>query len=915
MELLERDAECAALGALLRELSSGRGGLAVLAGPSGVGKSALLDWLTARCTTTGTSVVSARATELGGAVAFGLARRLLEPRVRSDPSLIASGWARRCSPLFGGEHPGSGVTAPIVEGLLEVVAALVERDGQFVVVADDIQWADPASLAFLLELGDRRTEIGAGLAVAINTGEPAADPTTLDALRALAVSEEITPGGLSLAAVRKLARIHAPESSEDALHRLTQATGGNPLLVMELLADASLEDDALLVSDGLAKLVLRRLARVAPDARALARALAVLGDAPLRLVAELAELERSAADAAADALVASHIVALGDRLRFAHPILGEAVLATTAPFELAARHRHAAELLADDGADDERVAPHLMRSRPAGDVWTWQVLARAARISLEHGDPGTAARQLERAIQEPPPLEERAGTALALASARAAAGQPAAIPEFENALRHLVDPTRRAEAWHRLSRLLFARGDATRAADSAVRARAELPEGHPLRERLLADELSATSLLPATSAAAAARTEALALQDPPSDPNLLAQIIVHSSWRGIHVDRLPRLARAAVTDDPLVDHDSGGFALSYVAGALNMIDETPLSCELLDAGLRRAAARGDPLAEASLRCCRAWARIYQGQLALARTDLDAVLRASRLGWPAAEALSGPPLIVLALELGDVDAAAAALRRTQPSQFTLGMPWFTGAVALAAGDLAHALREFERAGEELEGQLGMGNPGVLPWRASAALAAGRLGDRERARALLEPALERAATLGIPRALGIAQRVAGVVDDDLPMLERSVAVLESSPARLELARSLMSLGVGYRRARRARDARGPLDRARELARACGAAGLAERTVRELRAAGARPTQRPRVGVRALTPSERNVAELAASGLTTREIAHELYVTPKTVEGHLTRIFRKLNIDSRSELEGKLVSTSGSDPTDRH
>ena len=196
-------------------------------------------------------------------------------------------------------------------------------------------------------------------------------------------------------------------------------------------------------------------------------------------------------------------------------------------------------------------------------------------------------------------------------------------------------------------------------------------------------------------------------------------------------------------------------------------------------------------------------------------------------------------------------------------------------------------------------LGLANPGVLPWRSSAALAALRLGRPDRARELVGPELEQARGLGVPRALGIALRVAGFIDGDIALLEESVDVLEKSPAALELARSHLVLGIAYRRMRRARDARGPLGRAFDSARELGALVLAERALQELKAAGARPRRRPRTGLQALTPSERNVADLAAAGKTTRQIAGDLFLTPKTVETHLTRVFRKLGIRSRAEL----------------
>jgi DNA-binding CsgD family transcriptional regulator len=138
----------------------------------------------------------------------------------------------------------------------------------------------------------------------------------------------------------------------------------------------------------------------------------------------------------------------------------------------------------------------------------------------------------------------------------------------------------------------------------------------------------------------------------------------------------------------------------------------------------------------------------------------------------------------------------------------------------------------------------------------------------------------------------------------MLEESVRVLEHAPARLEHARSLTELGAALRRGRRHLDARAVLERAVDAADACGSTALAARALSELRAAGGRPRRRADVGPGALTPSERRVAELAGAGATTRQIAAELAVSPKTVETHLTRAYRKLGVRSRPELPDALA-----------
>jgi DNA-binding CsgD family transcriptional regulator len=705
--------------------------------------------------------------------------------------------------------------------------------------------------------------------------------------------------------VRELVSERLPDGGDPLAARVGEAAGGNPLLVTELIDSAVRHgSDVLRVPERLGQTVLLRLEDAGAAALELAEAVAVLGEAPLRLAAALAGLDGRAADRAADDLVGRHVLIAGDQLRFAQPVLGEALSATVAPFELAARHRRAAELLAGEGADADQIAAHLLRTRPSGERWVCDALRQAARTAVSRGAPAVAAQLLERALAEPPAVQERGSLLLELASARAAAGRRDAIETFEQALANVQDPVRRADAWRGLSRLLYARGEFTAAVTAGARGRAELPESDPLAERLLAVELTAASSVPELAADAIERLDAL-IDGAPTEPILLALLSTHQAARVIEIERVPELARRAVAGDPLVDPESHGIPLIYVAGALNFVDESALAEELLDRGLKRAVELGDPLAEVHVRSVRAWCRIYRGQLNLAGEDLDAILAAGELGWPSIDALCAMPLIVLRLERGDLDGARDALSRA-PAGAQVGQAWFSGIVELAAGDAAAALSSFEAAGAELETGLGVVNPGVLPWRSSAAIAAAQLGKLEQARSLAAIEVQYARAAKGPRALGIALRVAGLVNDDPELLEQSVAVLEHSPARLELAQSLAFLGIAQRRAGRTLEARATLARAVELALDCGATQLVERTLTELRAAGARPRHRPRTGVQALTASERQTAELAAAGRTTRQIAASLFLSPKTVEGHLTSAFRKLRISSRAELSSRLASS---------
>jgi DNA-binding CsgD family transcriptional regulator len=179
----------------------------------------------------------------------------------------------------------------------------------------------------------------------------------------------------------------------------------------------------------------------------------------------------------------------------------------------------------------------------------------------------------------------------------------------------------------------------------------------------------------------------------------------------------------------------------------------------------------------------------------------------------------------------------------------------------------------------------------------------LGDVRRARELADAELGDVRRFGGPRALGVALRVAGLArggNKGLGSLEESVGVLRESPAALERARSLTDLGAALRRVGRRQDARQVLSQGLDTAARCGAGPLIALAREELRIAGARPRRDWTTGIEALTPSELRIVRLAHAGHTNRQIAQELYLSIKTVEGHLARAYGKLDVTSRGELD---------------
>ena len=227
--------------------------------------------------------------------------------------------------------------------------------------------------------------------------------------------------------------------------------------------------------------------------------------------------------------------------------------------------------------------------------------------------------------------------------------------------------------------------------------------------------------------------------------------------------------------------------------------------------------------------------------------------------------------------------------------------------IARGEVEQGLADLLAAGEHME-SFGIRNPSYSAWRSDGALVAHGLGDRHEASRLVGEEVELARRWGAPRPVGVALRAAGLIeggDEGIELLRESVDVLATSQAQLERAKSFTELGAALRRANQRASARTFLHEGLELAHRCGAIVLVERAHAELLATGARPRRLVRSGVDSLTPSERRVAQMATEGQTNREIAQALFVTPKTVETHLSHVYRKLGIQARSQLAGAMTA----------
>jgi DNA-binding CsgD family transcriptional regulator len=805
--------------------------------------------------------------------------------------------------------------------------------GPLVLVVDDAHWADGASLRFLAFLLPRLEELPVAVLLAARPAESGDSRGLLAALMMDSATEVVMVTPLSTSGVATLvaAGLGAKPEAEFAAS-CWEATGGTPFLVrtlIEALRDehiapvaasaASVQNVATATLDRWAML---RLVRLGPNATRLARAVAVLERAELDQVARLAGLAVPDAARAADLLVRAGVLDEAP-LCFAHPLLRRAVYRDIAINERAEAHGRAARLLAKAHDSPARVAEHLLATVPASDGWTVQQLRAAAREAAARGAPESAASYLRRALSESPPPEVEGGMLLDLGLAEFSTGQLGWYDHLKEAVDAASGDTTRIAA-----ALLFANAlrwqertaEAIEVCDGVAARLHRNPQGRLTLEAMavVCGVLDATTtpavadravaLLrrarkqPVPGQCLAAAAYVAALVNEPADQ--VADLVL----RGLAAGTQPRPEPG---DPPWLP--GGAFRHPSAVVTLLWAERYDAAQALADAAVAEAQASANGVVLPAVMAQRAWLALRRGDLTAAEADARALLEAP--GPPAPPILRNRATSVLVdvlVERGDLDEAERAL---EPVAADLAGTAVTahvlrhsrGRVRFAQRRFGEALGDFRAAGKITIGGLAP-SPCYLPWRSDAALAVLALGEPDAAQQLSDEEVELARTFGAPRALGVALRAAGLVvggDRGEALLREAISVLAGPDTRLEHARAQADLGAALCRRNHRADARDLLRQAIDTAHHLGAAALARQAETGLRATGAKPRRVWLTGLEALTASERRIAELAADGLTNREIAQTLFVTDRTVEGHLTNVFTKLGVRSRTSLPAALAT----------
>jgi DNA-binding CsgD family transcriptional regulator/tetratricopeptide (TPR) repeat protein len=925
--LLERESELAEFDAVLAEVKGGRGCAVSVEANAGLGKTRLLQEGRRASEHAGLTVLPARATEFERDFPFALVRQLFEGPLAARPpqerEALLEGARAACGAL--GLEANSDQTPDsfaVLHGLYWVTAGLAER-GPLLLAIDDIHWSDAASLDYFGFLLPRLEELPVLLIATSRPDEPDS-PEGLNRLLTDNLVRHLTPGPLSAEATNKLLEQELGRSPEwnfgAACH---DVSGGNPFLLCELahtLGEQGLKPVAEsadlvreLAPERVARMVLTRIARLLPEAQAVARSLAILGeDNDLRLVAELADIDPEPTQRAADALRATAIFDAEPSLRFIHPLVRNAIYLDVPVGERERAHSRAATLLRDRNAGSERIATQLLASDARGERASVETLLEAGERALGTGAPRSAIAYLTRALQEPPPAELRAAVLgpLITAGIRVADHSLLASIEADVFAELKRDPSLRSR-WAIMLTMWMAFGGRFEEAASMLTEGVEVAVSEGDMERAFQLEAQLSTIARLVPSLPEVHLERYTDQIDPDSPvgRLAAAMEVRSVMAnaGSARDAVDAAKRTLGNDGIIFAEEPELVAAPVAVMTLVAADEMDAARYGAERALAIARERDATPDLARARFLNGFVAWGYGELANAEADLRQAVDLARLAVIVpAMVMYTPILSEVLIERDELEQAERELRATGPmgenAPFTLLVRVH---LRFAQGRFEEAVDDFVTLSAQAD-EMGVGPGAVFTASRIAAHALVAVGEEARAREMAESMMVHAESWGVRSSRAhilsaIAATHKGAVG--IEMLEEAVALLDGSPRRLGRAQILCELGAALRRDGRRVEARTPLREALKLARQCGAAGVAKRAHDELEASGETVRRYAPIGVESLTPSERRVAELAASGLTNRQIAQSLFVTVKTVEAHLSATYDKLDVESRKQLAAAL------------
>ncbi len=913
--LVGRETERATIERLLSEAEQGHSGTLVLAGPPGIGKSALLQ----------DSVEAAprfrvlRVTGVESEMAFGHAglHQLVHPildwtRELSEPQRAALDTAL-------GRRRNGGVD-PFLVGLAALnLLAAAARAQPVLVVVDDAQWVDEESVTALSFVARRLHAEPVAMLVATRESTGEGNGTGLHGLRRLDLA------GLSVAeALELLARTAAAPVDPSVASRIVAATEGNPLALVDLTAALTVEQfrgvetlpDPLPIGERLSGLFATRAEALDADARTVLLLAAAEGQGDPVLVRRAAEALGEVPWATAVARAeTSGLVTFVPSVEFRHPLVRSAVYYSAAPADRRRAHAALADALEAD-ADIDRRAWHLGAAAAGPDEHVARLLEASAERARRRGGSATAAAFLQRAAELTPDRARAAERLLEAARGELIAGRgPQAREMLDRARASGLNPQHDADAAWTEALIHLVAGELREPAALLAGALGRIGDGDPELATgacVAADAIALAAghlIEPSTRREIAVGTTAAAEHCAVSESitQLIGGVAARLSGRRDTSMRTLQEAVASAAGDPQRLQSVAGRHIhvvyfDLVLAAADLLDDRAWD-DLTHAWAQLSRATGALAALPHALSWRSWLEVLQGRLGSALShlaELEDVV--SLTGWRGVVGSPAPAQVLRDAWHGNDDATRSGARRMMQDAHErgqgIGIDHAYAALSvleLGAGRYRDALRAARRICEH--DSVGIATLALADLVESAT----RSGERDLAIDALERLSGRATVSATPWANGMLARARAVVasgDQADGLFRSAIDELSRTTIATEVARTQLLYGEFLRRARRRKDARESLHDALDFFETVGASGFAARARAELTATGEHVRTRS-APVDVLTPQEAQIARLAAAGEKNHEIAAQLYITTSTVEYHLRKTFVKLGVSSRTQL----------------
>jgi ATP/maltotriose-dependent transcriptional regulator MalT len=925
--LIGREAERITLSRFLDKVSDGPAVL-VLEGQAGIGKTTLWKEGVAIGRGRGIQVLAAAPAESETPLPFATLGDLFQELSETALSQLPAPQRRALEvALLRADVEGDPAEQRVISVAALTTIRALANSGPLILAVDDVQWMDPPSNRVLQFALRRLRNEAVGILVAVRTPDADEAPLGLDKAFGSDRVETLSVGPLNLESTDELLRSRLGVAfSAPTLTQLHNHSRGNPFFALEigrfLLTQGRLvpASQVLPLPESLRELVSKRLEALPASTREvllLVSALSQPSEALLSAATHGPEVWKAGLERAVEARI---IERHGGRLRFTHPLMRSVLYTDASPDRLRALHGRLAQVV----AEPEERARHLALATEAPDSDVASVLESAAEQAHGRGAPDAAAALVEQARELTPPgrVEDARRRAMKAVDYHLQTGETSrARVQLEELLAGLPAGPARAHALHRLGRIRMWEETYDGAEQLLERALTEAEEDGELKRAVERDLVMVLMQIGKLHGAAAHARVLLDLAEESGDMVLLSsalalsvmtECLVGNGVRRENMEKAVALVRKTRSRSSET-HPAFLDAELYLGAVLKWSDDFEGSREILSELLERISGEH---AESGLAPClfqlgelECWAGNWdlaegyakQGEIATRRSG-QATLRALPLTVTA---------LVQALR-GSLDAASVSAHevlslaeRSADTRFAMRALAILGFLELSRDDPGAAYGHLRRLRQMATSQ-GYGEPGVLRFEADEIEALVALGNLEEAQRLTEELEAKGKRLDRPWALATSSRCWGLLKaargDASGAMEALVRALKEH-GRLqqpfELGRTLVALGAQQRRSKERRLARETLQRAIHIFHDLGASLWAGKATGELARIGGRPK-----GTDELTVTERRVAELVAAGSNNREVAARLFISLKTVEANLSKIYQKLGLRSRSELASRMA-----------